>query len=60
MIRGNGLGWTSAAGPRRDRTSAALLIAAFVAWERAHADPMLPLRLFRRRAFRAANVASLF
>src|SRR5207302_1116123 len=33
-----------------------LLIAAFLAWERRAADPMLPLRLFGSRAFAAANV----
>ena len=37
----------------------ALLIAAFVAWEARTAEPMLPLRLFRSRAFTAANVVSM-
>ena len=33
----------------------AVLIAAFIAWERRVAEPMLPLRLLRIRAFTAAN-----
>ena len=34
---------------------AAVLIAAFVAWERRASEPMLPLRLLRNPAFAAAN-----
>jgi MFS transporter, DHA2 family, methylenomycin A resistance protein len=34
------------------------LVAGFLRVERAGADPMLPLGLFRRRAFRAANAAA--
>ena len=34
--------------------------AAFVAWERRVADPMLPLRFFRSRAFAAGNAAVFF
>lgn len=58
LVRGNELGWTdptivgSLAG-------GAVLIAAFVAWEARTANPMLPLRLFRSRAFAAANIVSL-
>jgi MFS family permease len=33
----------------------AVLLAAFIAWERRVAEPMLPLRLLRIRAFTAAN-----
>jgi EmrB/QacA subfamily drug resistance transporter len=58
LIRGNADGWTSTlvlggfiAGP-------ALLIA-FVLWERRVENPMLPMRLFRHRAFSAINAASL-
>jgi EmrB/QacA subfamily drug resistance transporter len=49
-----GLVWGSAetAGPLAAGTLAAL---AFVAWERRAARPMLPLRLFRARAFSAGN-----
>ena len=35
-----------------------LLAAAFIAWERRAADPMLPLRLFRSRRFAAANATA--
>ena len=33
-----------------------LLLAAFVAWERRHKDPMLPLDIFRVRNFSAGNI----
>jgi EmrB/QacA subfamily drug resistance transporter len=35
------------------------LLGAFVAWERRHTHPMLPLRLFTRRNFTFANVETL-
>ena len=57
LVRGNTLGWTStyvvtalAAG--------ALLLVAFVAWERRTATPLLPMRLFASRGFSATNLAS--
>jgi EmrB/QacA subfamily drug resistance transporter len=58
LIHGNGDGWTS---PTIVSTLAggALLLAAFVAWETRAAQPMLPMRFFRDRAFAAANGASL-
>jgi EmrB/QacA subfamily drug resistance transporter len=56
LVRGNQIGWSSvevvgalAAG--------ALLVVAFVAWERRAREPMLPLRFFRDRAFSAGNAA---
>ena len=57
LVRGNSAGWGSfevlgalAAG--------ALLVAGFVAWQlRAH-EPMLPMGLFRSRAFSAGNAAT--
>ena len=59
LVRGNELGWTDplivgslAAG--------AVLLVLFAAWEARTAHPMVPLRLFRSRAFAAANVVSLF
>jgi EmrB/QacA subfamily drug resistance transporter len=59
LVRGNQAGWGSvevvfalAAG--------ALLVAAFVAWERRTREPMLPMQLFRSRAFAAANTAIFF
>jgi EmrB/QacA subfamily drug resistance transporter len=58
IIRSQSLGWTS---PVVVGTLAAgtALLAAFVAWEHRAAEPMLPLRLFRSRAFSATNVVSL-
>jgi EmrB/QacA subfamily drug resistance transporter len=58
LVNGNDLGWTST------QTVASLgvgavLIAAFVAWEARTDAPMIPLRLFRSRAFTAANVVSM-
>jgi EmrB/QacA subfamily drug resistance transporter len=35
-----------------------ILIAAFIAWERRTAEPMLPLHLFAKRNFAVANVAT--
>jgi MFS family permease len=58
LVRGNSAGWGSAqtAGSLAAGTVAAL---AFVAWERRAPSPMLPLRLFRARAFSAGN-ATIF
>jgi EmrB/QacA subfamily drug resistance transporter len=57
LVRGNEAGWTSV-----ETVAAlglgALLLAAFVAWERRAPEPMLPLRLFRSRAFAAAGVTA--
>lgn len=56
LIRANPAGWASA------ETLGALAIglaagAGFVAWQRRAPAPLLPLRLFRSRAFAAGNVA---
>jgi EmrB/QacA subfamily drug resistance transporter len=58
LIHGNGDGWTS---PTIVTALAggALGLSAFVAWELRTAEPMLPMRFFRDRAFAAANGASL-
>jgi EmrB/QacA subfamily drug resistance transporter len=58
LVRGNALGWTDpqilgALG------AGAALTTAFVAWELRSPAPMLPMRFFARRAFAAANAASL-
>ena len=37
-----------------------VLVAVFVAWERRARSPMLPLALFRERAFVTANGVSFF
>jgi EmrB/QacA subfamily drug resistance transporter len=58
LVNGNELGWTSlqVAG---SLAVGAVLLAAFAAWEARTAEPMLPLRLFRSRAFTAANAVSM-
>jgi EmrB/QacA subfamily drug resistance transporter len=58
LIHGNGEGWTSSEVVGTLAAGAALLVA-FVAWELRAAQPMLPMRFFRDRAFAAANGASL-
>ncbi len=58
LVRGNADGWTS--GPvLAGFAAAAVLLPAFVAVELRVANPMLPMRLFRSRAFSLINVASL-
>jgi MFS family permease len=59
LVRGNLAGWVTfevvgalAAG--------AVLLAAFVAWQLRAREPMLPMRLFRSRAFSAGNAAIFF
>jgi EmrB/QacA subfamily drug resistance transporter len=59
LMRGNNVGWTSlevvsalAAG--------GLLTLAFVSWELRAVAPMVPMRLFRARAFAAGNAAGVF
>ncbi len=58
LVNGNERGWTD---PQIIGLlgGGALLIAGFVAWEARTANPMLPLRLFRSRAFTAANIVSM-
>jgi EmrB/QacA subfamily drug resistance transporter len=58
IVRGEGLGWTSAPIVASIGVGVALLVA-FVAWERRAPAPMLPLRFFRSRAFSATNGTSL-
>jgi EmrB/QacA subfamily drug resistance transporter len=58
IVRGNDQGWLSAEILGALALAVALL-AAFVAWERRAPAPMLPLRLFRSRAFSATNGVSL-
>jgi EmrB/QacA subfamily drug resistance transporter len=56
LVRGNTAGWTS---PEVLATLAGgvAALAGFIAWERRAPEPMLPLRLFRSRAFTAGNAA---
>ncbi|GAA3886577.1 DHA2 family efflux MFS transporter permease subunit [Streptomyces sedi] len=58
LVRGHEHGWTS--GPvLAGFVLGGLLLVAFVRWETHTATPMLPMRLFRSRAFSAVNAASL-
>jgi MFS family permease len=56
LVRGNDAGWGSAE-VIASLAAGVLLLAAFVAWEARAGAPMLPLRLFRSRAFSAGNGA---
>ncbi len=58
MIRGNDHGWTSDT-VLPPIVIGALLVAAFIAWDLRARQPMLPMHLFRSRAFTATNLASL-
>jgi EmrB/QacA subfamily drug resistance transporter len=58
LVNGNSDGWSS---PQIAGAIAGglALLGAFVVWELRTAEPMLPMRFFRQRAFAAANGASL-
>ena len=55
LVRANDVGWSS---PEIVGTlvTGCLLLGAFVRWERRVRAPMVPMRLFRNRAFAAGNV----
>jgi EmrB/QacA subfamily drug resistance transporter len=59
LVRGNSAGWGS---PEVVGTLAAgaLLVTAFIAYERRAAEPMIPMSFFRSRAFSAGNAAIFF
>ncbi|HZC14940.1 MAG TPA: DHA2 family efflux MFS transporter permease subunit, partial [Thermoleophilaceae bacterium] len=59
LVRGNGAGWDSPEVLGALALGVALM-AAFVAWERRAPEPMLPMKLFRSRAFSAGNAAIFF
>ena len=59
LVRGNAAGWGSLE-VVATLVSGALLVAAFIAWELRARAPMLPLDLFRSRAFSASNAAMFF
>jgi EmrB/QacA subfamily drug resistance transporter len=59
LINANSKGWTSLQ-TVAVLVAGALLMAAFVIWERHAHSPMLPMRFFRIRSFAAANAASFF
>jgi len=56
LVRGNQAGWGSLE-VVATLTAGVLLALAFVAWERRASVPMLPMRLFRSRAFSGGNAA---
>jgi EmrB/QacA subfamily drug resistance transporter len=57
LVRGNAAGWGSAEVLGAFVLGAAL-VTAFVRWEQRAEAPMLPMRLFRNRAFATANPAN--
>jgi EmrB/QacA subfamily drug resistance transporter len=58
LVRGNADGWTTTA-VLGAMIAGGVLLVAFVAYETRAANPMLPMRLFRSRAFSSINAASL-
>ena len=58
LVRGNSHGWATPA-ELVSLIGGVVLVTAFLAWERRVADPILPLYLFRSRAFSAVNGAAL-
>ncbi len=58
LVRGNDHGWTSPS-VLASFVVGAVGLAGFVAWENRSKAPMLPLGLFRSRAFAAVNVVAL-
>ena len=59
LVRGNAAGWGSAE-VVCSLVAGLVALAGFVLWERRAAAPMLPLGLFRARAFSAGNAAIFF
>jgi EmrB/QacA subfamily drug resistance transporter len=58
LIRAQTAGWTNSI-VLASLAAGLALLAAFVAWERRAAQPMLPMRFFRRRGFAVTNAVSL-
>ena len=58
LVQGNSHGWTST-GVLSSFALGLVGLAAFVWWELRVAEPMLPLRLFKKRAFAAVNVTAM-
>jgi len=59
LVRGNSAGWSSAE-TVLPLVAGVLLGVAFVVWELRVPTPMLPMRLFRSRAFSAGNASVFF
>jgi len=55
IVRGNQDGWSSL-GVIIELTAGAVLLVAFLLWQRRAAAPLMPLRLFADRSFSATNV----
>jgi EmrB/QacA subfamily drug resistance transporter len=58
LVRGNTAGWGSSE-VIGALAGGALLLVAFVLWESRAQEPMLPMRLFRSRAFAVGNAAGM-
>jgi MFS family permease len=58
-VRGNSAGWESVE-VIGSLAAGLMLVGAFIAWELRASEPMLPVRLFRSRAFSAGNAAIFF
>src|SRR5919198_786282 len=58
LVQAPGHGWTSAL-VLTTLIAGLAMLAGFVIWERRSAEPMLPMRFFRSRAFSATNAVSL-
>jgi EmrB/QacA subfamily drug resistance transporter len=59
LVRGNLAGWDNVS-VLVPLVAGVVLLVAFVAWELRADQPMLPMGLFRRRAFSAGTAASMF
>jgi EmrB/QacA subfamily drug resistance transporter len=59
LIRANGHGGWGAPQVVGSLVAGALLVAVFVQWERRSSAPMLPMGMFRNRAFSAVNIGGL-
>ena len=59
LVRGNTAGWASTE-VEASLFAGAILAVAFVRWELRVPAPMLPMRLFRNRAFGASNASGFF
>jgi EmrB/QacA subfamily drug resistance transporter len=59
LVRGNPAGWGSVEVIGALASGAGLAVA-FVAWELRASEPMLPMRLFRSRAFSSGSAATFF
>ncbi len=58
LVRSQSLGWTNPT-ILASLIGGALLLAAFVVWERRAPEPMLPMGFFAKRSFAVTNVVSL-